>query len=315
MAKSLKCSELPFGISCVDTGLHRPELAACYLLEQDGMAGFIDTGVGNNVPGLMDLLKRKSIAPESVAYVMPTHVHLDHAGGAGRLMQELPNARLIMHPRGARHMIDPTRLCSGSMAVYGEERFKQIFGELVPVEADRVIEAADGYELDFNGRKLTFFDTPGHARHHYCIFDELSKGLFTGDTFGASYPALNTGRIPFIFPPTTPVQFDPGTWLVTLDRLMTLEPERIFLTHFGMQENVEVLVRLLKKAINDYVEIAKRYMDVDNPVGEIAGELMALSLNQLQAYNCGLGNKEIERLLAMDMDLNAQGLAHWLANR
>jgi len=315
MEVEVKYSSIGFGITCIDTQLHRPNMVACYLIEQDGVAGFIDTGVGNNVPMLMSLLKKKGLAPESVAYVMPTHVHLDHAGGAGRLMQELPNANLLIHPRGARHMIDPSRLQAGSLAVYGEKLYKKIFGELVPVPPHRVVEVSDGYELDFNGRTLTFFDTPGHARHHYCIYDPLSKGLFTGDTFGASYGELNRGRTPFIFPPTTPVQFDPIAWKSTLERLMTLQPQRIFVTHFGMHENVEMLTKLLEQSIEEYVAIAEDLKDTENPAAKIRDAIMGLSLNILLDSDCGIGSDQIKSLLHMDMELNAQGLAHWLATR
>ena len=308
-------SNLSFDITCIDTQLHRPNMVACYLIEHDGMAGFIDTGVGNNVPMLINLLKRKGISLDSVAYVMPTHVHLDHAGGAGRLMQELPNAKLIMHPRGARHMIEPERLQAGSMAVYGEKLYQEIFGELVPVPPHRVIEVGDGYELDFNGRKLIFLDTPGHARHHYCIYDALSSGIFSGDTFGASYSELNAGRIPFIFPPSTPVQFDPIAWKETLERLMTLQPKRIFVTHFGMHENVGLLVKLLKQMIEQYVEIAEEVKESDNPAEKISDGIMRLSINMLLDNECGLDIDQIKSLLHMDMVLNGQGLAHWLTIR
>jgi glyoxylase-like metal-dependent hydrolase (beta-lactamase superfamily II) len=315
MEIEIKTSSFPHGITCIDTQLHRPNMVACYLIEHEGMAGFIDTGVGNNVPMLMSLLKKKGIAPESVAYVMPTHVHLDHAGGAGRLMQELPNAKLLIHPRGARHMIDPSRLQAGSLAVYGEKRYKKIFGELIPIPANRVVEINDAHELDFNGRKLTFFDTPGHARHHFCIYDAQSKGLFTGDTFGASYGELNRGRVPFIFPPTTPVQFDPVAWKRTLDRLIALQPERIFVTHFGMHENVETLTKSLQQSLDDYVAIAEDLKDTDNPAERIREAIMNLSINTLLDSDCGLARDQIKSTLEMDMELNAQGLMHWLATR
>ncbi len=307
--------DLPFDITCIDTQLHRPNMVACYLIEQDGMAAFIDTGVGNNVPMLMNLLKLKGISPDSVAYVMPTHVHLDHAGGAGRLMLELPNAKLLIHPRGGRHMVDPGKLQAGSIDVYGKKLYNKVFGELVPVPKQRVVEVGDGYELDFNGRKLIFYDTPGHARHHYCVYDALSNGLFTGDTFGASYSELNGGRIPFIFPPTTPVQFDPIAWRATLERLMVLAPERIFVTHFGMHENVEFFVRSLQQMIGQYVAIAEELGEEENPAQKITEAIMALSLNTLLENGCGLGNEQIKSLLQMDMEINAQGLVHWLATK
>jgi glyoxylase-like metal-dependent hydrolase (beta-lactamase superfamily II) len=315
MAMELKFQDFLFGITCIDTQLHRPEMVACYLVEHKGKAAFIDTGVGNNVPMLLELLRHKSLPLDSVAYVMPTHVHLDHAGGAGALMQALPNAKLVMHPRGARHMIDPSKLQQGSIAVYGEARYQQIFGALVQVPQDRVIQVNHGDELDLNGRKLKFFDTPGHARHHYCVFDELSQGLFTGDTFGASYRELNGGTVPFIFPPTTPVQFDPESWHKSLDLLMSLEPQRIFVTHFGMHENVLLLVKQLHTAIDDYVNIAESNASQSDPLQSISDEIMELSFNNLMHSNVSLSKEKINELLKMDVQLNAQGLVHWLQVR
>ncbi len=225
--------QMPSSITCVDTGYFRPRLAACYLIEQGDQAAFVDTGTSRTTPRLLELLRIRSIVPESVAYVMPTHVHLDHAGGAGALMSQLPNAKLVVHPRGARHMIDPSKLIAGAKAVYGDAAFRERFGEIIAVPEERVVIANDGFTLDLNGRSLLFLDTPGHARHHYSIFDGISKGFFTGDVFGLSYREFDTAAGAFIFPTTTPVQFDPDAWHASLDRLLSYAPELMFLTHFG----------------------------------------------------------------------------------
>ncbi|PCJ23258.1 MAG: MBL fold metallo-hydrolase [SAR86 cluster bacterium] len=276
------------------------------------MAGFIDSGTSNSVPILLQVLEKKGIAKESVAYVMPTHVHLDHAGGAGELMQLFPNATLLIHPRGARHMIDPAKLEQGSLAVYGEEAFGKMFGRLTPVPAVRVQETEDEFELDFNGRKLVFLDTPGHARHHYCIYDEQSQGLFTGDTFGASYPELNKGKNRFIFPPTTPIQFDPAAWLVSLDRLMSFKPERIYVTHFGMHENLPSLLMLLRSTIESYADTAQELSDSNNREKEIEESILQSSIDYLTDQQCEVDLTTIKMLIGRDMELNAQGLEHWL---
>lgn len=279
------------------------------------MAGFIDTGTNNSIPILLEVLRRKGISRERVAYLMPTHVHLDHAGGSGGLMQEFPNAELLVHPRGARHLIDPTRLAQGSEKVYGPGALRDKFGELHPVAAERVREMPDESELDFNGRKLLFLDTPGHARHHYCIYDELSQGVFTGDSFGASYPELNYGRARFIFPPSTPVQFDPPVWIATLDRLMSFKPSRIFVTHFGMHEEVDVLAEQLKRGIKDYADTALEFVAAENREERICQAILQASINYLLDQQCGLDVPAIKQLIQLDMELNAKGLEHWLVTR
>lgn len=305
-----------FGITCVDTGLIRKGLAACYLIEHEGVAGFIDTGTSNTVPGLLALLDHKGINREQVRWVMPTHVHLDHAGGVGALMQALPEATLLVHTRGARHLVSPEKLQAGAMAVYGESRYMKLFGGLVPVPAERVTEIGDGHVLDFNGRELLFLDTPGHARHHYCIHDCASEGIFTGDTGGVSYPELNTLQA-FVFPPTTPVQFDPQAWYTSIERLQGLKPERLFVTHFGMHRNPQAFLDALRSSIAEYVEVAQRHADqasdAESTAGAIQEELMALSLAHLAKAGCSQSAESARFLLKGDMELNAKGLAHWLA--
>lgn len=305
--------ELGNGITCIDTMLQRRGMAACYLLEHQGMVAFIDTGTNNSVPILLEVLKRKGISPDAVAYVMPTHVHLDHAGGAGGLMQQCRNATLIIHPRGARHMIEPAKLEAGSLAVYGEEVFNKLFGRLIAVDSNRVQLAEDESELDLNGRKLLLLDTPGHARHHYCVYDEISRGLFTGDTFGASYPELNQGRSRFIFPPTTPVQFDPPAWLSSLDRLMSLNLQRVYVTHFGMHEEVPALVKLLRQSIQDHAATGQEYVDTENRTDRIAQSLLQAGINYLLDAQCGVDVDNIRALIGLDMELNARGIDHWLS--
>lgn len=303
------------GITCIDTMLGRRGLASCYLIEQNGMLGFIDTGTSNSVSIMLEVLRRKGFSREQVAYIMPTHVHLDHAGGVGGLMREFSQAQLIVHPRGARHMIDPKKLEAGALAVYGEEIYQKLFGNLIPVDPLRVIHAEDEMVLDFSGRELLFLDTPGHARHHYCIFDKASNGLFTGDTFGASYPELNGGRAPLIFPPTTPVQFDPDAWTQSLKRLMSLSPQRVFLTHFGMHEGLSDLATQLRLTIKDYADIAREYANHSHRSERIASALLQASVNHLLDQQCGVPEDRIRNLLASDMSLNAQGLDFWLSTQ
>ncbi len=311
-SSGVRYQDLDHGISCIDVELQNPGVASCYLLVSGDEAAFIDCGTGNSVPLLLEVLRLKGLTAGQVRYVIPTHVHLDHAGGAGGLMAQCPNAELVVHPRGARHMIDPGKLEQGALAVYGESRFRRLFGQLTPVVEERVISAEDGMRLDFNGRELLFLDTPGHARHHVCIFDEAAQGMFTGDTFGASYPQLNAGRARFIFPPTTPVQFDPQAWQLSLDRLLSLMPARVYLTHYGAHEQPEALATRLRQSIAEYAEVAVKFVDASNREARIESALMQAALDHLKDQQCGLDNEQIRAILAMDMRLNAQGLDHWL---
>lgn len=308
--------DLAHDILCIDTGYGRPRLTAAYLLRADGRAAFIDTGTYHSVPRLLQALDQCGVARTAVDYVIPTHVHLDHAGGAGELMRMLPNARLVVHPRGAPHLIDPTRLIAGTSAVYGEAEYRRRFGEIVPVPPERVLEAPDGYALSLGSRRLGFIDSPGHARHHFCVYDAQSRGFFTGDTFGISYREFDTERGPFVFATTTPPQFDPEAWEGTLERLLAYHPERMYLTHFGCVENVQPLAADLRASIRAFARLA---MEGDSASEERTERLQRAMLAQLleaaRAHGCTMPQARMVELLGFDVELNVQGLEAWLERR
>ncbi len=307
--------DLGHGITRIDSGMVRDELAACYLMQGGNEYALIETGTNNSVPRIMDLLKQRNIRPAQVKYVIPTHVHLDHAGGVGGLMQCLPEATLLVHPKGARHLIEPGKLKAGAIAVYGEAEFAKVYGDIIPVEASRVLSMEDGSEALLGGRKLVFLDTPGHARHHFCVFDPESQGIFTGDTFGLAYPALTTAKGPFIIPTTTPVQFEPEALKQSIRRLLALLPERMYLTHYGVVGNPQVLGERLLGMVDDYVALALAERDaggVEDLEGRLLERMRAYLFGRARLHGCGLTDDELERLLGMDLRLNAQGLGVWL---
>lgn len=304
----LNYHELGHGISRVDTFYVRPGLASCYLIEQNGHAAFIDCGTHYTVASLVKLLDEKNIPIENLDYVIPTHIHLDHAGGAGELMRLAPNAQLIVHPRGTRHMEDPSRLQAGATAVYGEAEFKKHYSHLTPIEQQRIISAKDGFCLDFQGRKLTFLDTPGHAKHHVCIIDKSSQGMFTGDTFGVAYPELSTPTATFIFPPSSPVDFDPSAWEESIDRLIATGAQRAYLTHYGVVENLQVLAVMLKDTIKAFVQFTKNKPSHTELSTLVTDHL----LRGAQQTGCLLNQQEITDILQLDIDLITQGLEVWI---
>ena len=307
--------DLAAGVTCIETHYHRPGLAACYLIRQGEEAAIVDTGTARTTPHILALLRYKGIAPEQVRYVVPTHVHLDHAGGSGQLMAALPEARLLAHPRGAAHLIDPTRLRAGTVAVYGEETFRREYGELLPVPAERVVAVEDGFRFRLEERSFTCLDSPGHARHHFCVWDPESRGLFTGDTFGISYPELTVDGRPFMFLPSTPVQFDPDAWHRTLERLLEPGPERIFLTHYGEVQGPAGMAQALHGEIDAYAALALASADSEAPAAAIEQRLREHILDRLARHGCNIGSEEFDYLLGMDIHLCAQGLEVWLRRR
>jgi len=306
-------TELGHGISLIDAEYLYPGVVAVYLLQQDDQLAIIETGTANSAASILALIENHGFSTDNVSYIIPTHVHLDHAGGAGELMQHCKKAQLVIHPYGARHMIDPSKLIAGTIGVYGEEKFRELYGELKPIDASRVIEAPDNFELMLGQRRLRFLDTPGHARHHFCVYDEASQGIFAGDTFGLSYPNLITEAGPFIFPTTTPIQFDPPALLQSIDRLIALQPKQMYLTHFGSIEPTDAVVNQLKKRIHHFTQIALAEMHNDGErLQNIERRLREYLLAELAMMQCHQPVEFCEQFLRNDISLNAQGLDIWL---
>lgn len=302
-----------YGISSIDAQFHRPKRAAIHLIVEKGAAALVDTGTSFSIPGVIEALKQKNIAIEDVAYIILTHIHLDHAGGASECMRLFPNAKLVVHPRGASHMANPERLVAGAIGVYGEAEFRRVYGEIYPIEASRIIEAPDESRIDLNGRSFLFLDTPGHARHHNCIYDERSQSFFTGDTFGVSYRELDVNGLEFVFPTTSPVQFDPVAAHASIDRIMTFQPRHAYLTHYSKIANLARHAESMHDLIDAHVEIAQAAKnDVSNRQYVISEALSNLLLQRLAEHGCRLPRPELDELLRSDIRLNTLGLIHWL---
>ncbi|NII05684.1 MBL fold metallo-hydrolase [Luteibacter anthropi] len=303
------------GIHTIDTGFGRPSFDAAYLVVERGRGAFIDSGTSHSVPRLLDAADKAGLQPADIDWVILTHVHLDHAGGAGELMRHLPNARLAVHPRGARHMIDPSILIAGATAVYGEAAMRRDYGDIVPVPEDRVVEATDGFVVDLAGRALLCIDAPGHARHHIAIHDERANAFFTGDVFGLSYRELDTAKGPFILPTTSPVQFDPDEAHASIDRMLRYKPEAMYLTHYGRVEDVRRLATNLHEQIDAMVAMARRHAGDADREALMAEDFRALYVRRALAHGVSLPPEEIAKLLKIDIRLNAQGVAVWLGKR
>ncbi|MBL92738.1 MAG: MBL fold metallo-hydrolase [Myxococcales bacterium] len=295
-------------ITAINTGDQRDMMISSHLMTHEGHALFVDCGTNHCVPRLLEVLHEKGFSPKHVDYVILTHIHLDHAGGAGTLMQALPHAKLLVHPRGQRHMIDPSKLFAGATAVYGEAFMLENYGELLPIDADRIITPADDEVLDWHGRPLRFLHTEGHAKHHFCIWDAQSKHMFTGDTFGLSYREFDTAHGAFIFPTTTPVHFDPQAMHASIDRLLTYQPEGMLLTHFSQVRNVSRHAERLHQQIDDFVAMAQANPSQD----ALAEKLMTYLIAQLREHGVTLPDAQCKAVLQIDVDINAQGLLFWL---
>lgn len=308
--------DLGDGVHAIDTGFQRPRFDAAYLVVQDGRAAFIDTGTNHAVSRLLASLQALGLTPASVDWVIPTHVHLDHAGGVGLLMEALPSARALVHPRGLRHMVDPKALWLGALAVYGEEEMLRSYGRLVPVPADRAEASHDGQVISLAGRPLLLIDAPGHARHHHAIWDQRSRGWFTGDTFGLSYREFDADGRAWVLPTTTPVQFEPDALKSTVMRMLGFEPLRMYLTHYGpiggSQNQVRRLAGDLLVQIDEVSALATSLREAPDRHERLKAGLMASWLEGLNQRGWQGDMAQAAEWLGMDAELNAQGLAVWL---
>jgi glyoxylase-like metal-dependent hydrolase (beta-lactamase superfamily II) len=303
------------GVYAIDIRLQRPRLAATHLVVDAGQAAFVDAGTSLAVPRLLEALAGTGLAPDAVRYVFLTHVHLDHAGGAGELLRHLPQAELVLHPRAAAHMIEPQRLVAAAEAVYGAAHFREHYGVVAPVDADRVRVVAAGERLTLGARRLDVLHTPGHALHHLALFDAASRSLFTGDTFGLSYREFDTAAGAFVFATTSPTQFDPVQLHDSVDRLVALGADVAYLTHYSRVGNLEKLGADLHADIDACVRIAIDCAAAPDPASRMRPRLHAHLAARLDAHGCTLDAAQRQALLDGDVTLNADGLVAWLARR
>ena len=309
----MELTDYDFGIAAIDSGYGRPRLNAIHLIVEGDRAALVDTGVNSSVPRVLAALAAKGLAPEQVEYVFLTHVHLDHAGGAGELMRQLPRARLTVHPRGARHMADPSRLVAGTVAVYGEAATRKIYGTVIPVAPERIVETPEGTVLALGQRELRFLDTPGHARHHVAIVDGRSGHVFTGDTFGLSYRELDCGGRQFVIPTTSPVQFDPAAAIRSVERIAALAPPAIYVTHYSQVRDIPRLASDMRRLIEAHAALAHAARDAGTGRAErLRAGVERIVLEEARRQGWALRDDEILAVLGGDIELNAQGLACWL---
>ena len=303
------------GIFAVDTGFIRPRMDASHLLVEAGRAAFVDVGTHFSTENLLAALAALNLDVDAVEYVLLTHVHLDHAGGAGRLVRQLPRARVLVHPLGVAHMIDPSILVAATKGVYGEERFAREYGDVEAVAAGRIEAAEDGRRITLGRRTLELFHTPGHALHHLCIVDRDTAEVFTGDTFGVSYRELDTAAGAFIFPTTSPTQFDPAQLHASIDRILDYRPTAAYLTHYGRVDQLDKLAADLHSEIDVFVRIAQSLADEPSRTERMQRPLFEHLAGRLADHGFSGNTDRQHALLDGDVMLNAAGLHAWLSRR
>jgi glyoxylase-like metal-dependent hydrolase (beta-lactamase superfamily II) len=227
----------------------------------------VEAGPTNSVPNLLSGIQELGIAPEAIQYVAITHIHLDHGGGAGTLLKALPNAKVLVHPRGATHLIDPERLWPSSQTVLGF--VSEVFGKPEPVPKDRVVPITEGsIDLGDDG-KLTITETVGHASHHLSFQESFNGGVFPGDAAGTYLPDCN------VVVPTTPPPFFLEPALASLDKLTALHPTALYFTHFGIADDAINRLKAYKEQLKLWVKVAEEGVKAHLILEEIRDNIIA----------------------------------------
>ena len=303
------------GITAIDTEYLRPLLDASHLIVHHGRAAFVDTGTTHAVPLLLGALASRGVERDAVDWVFLTHIHLDHAGGAGALLKLLPNARVVVHPRGAPHLAEPAKLIAATRRVYGDSAYEALYGEIAPIPAVRMVSSEDGMTLDLAGREFLFLHTPGHALHHYVLVDRQADALFSGDTFGVSYREFDVEGREFVFPATTPTQFDPSQLHASVDRILGARPRAIYMTHYGRVTAIARLGADLHTGIDAYVALAERHANAPDRRARMCADMYEYMSEGLDRNGFNRDQARRHALIDPDIGINVDGLLSWLERR
>lgn len=297
-----------YGIDLFEEG--RPGRSSAYLIP--GVEPIlVETGSAASHETLVSALAELEVMPQDLRHIVITHVHIDHAGGVGQMMAAAPDALLHCHPRAVRHVIDPSRLEVGVRAVYGD-LLDRVFGLPTPVPAERVVAQQDQTAIETQDRTLIFYDTPGHAKHHVCIVDDRTRGLFSGDTVGIRYTPEYTGwNFDYGFPTTSPADFNPDVMLATLDRLESLGIARIYHTHYGVTDPAVRAFEFSRRGVGA-VQSVIAASTAETPLEEVEQRLCRAVAADLAAQ----GHAECSVApIRLDIGLNSQGILAYLQKK
>ena len=296
------------GIYGTDSFYEREGCTSIYIICSGGRYGIIESAANSSLPHLLSALDELGVDYANVDFLALTHVHLDHAGGAGSYMQKFPNAKLIVHPRGAKHMADPTALIEGVCEVYGKSETERMYGEIIPIDRERIISADDGYVFNIGDKKIITLETPGHAKHHNSYYDESDSVIFSGDAFGVSYSEMQTEKGRWAIPTTSPVQFSPEDMVSSINRMLALNPKKILLTHFGEVSNIGEAAEELCSTVQEYTKIAE---DAQGGFKMIKENVKKLHTDMCRKHNISNPEYYTDSILSTDTELNSQGLSCW----
>lgn len=301
------------GITAIDTFMGgRARYTAAYLLDATEPT-LVETGPGTSVEPVAAALRELGMAPDELAHIVLTHIHLDHAGGVGQLAERFPRATVWVHHRGAPHLVDPTRLVASTARVWGEREMRELFGPAKPVGDERVRPLHDADVIRLDDRELEVLDTPGHASHHVALVDSRTGAVFTGDALGIHVPDL-----PVLRPATPPPEFDLGRYIASIERIRDAARSILLFAHFGPLPDVDATCELAIRRVRDWASVVEDALRETEDPDELAARLEATALDDIETGSEASLDLEMleDRLrLLSSIRMNAQGLARYWKKR
>jgi glyoxylase-like metal-dependent hydrolase (beta-lactamase superfamily II) len=283
-------------------------VTASYLLEGDDGFALVDVGPGNTLETVKAGIQGSGHDLADLQAIILTHIHLDHAGAAGALAQRAPNARVFVHPLGAPHLVDPSRLLASATQIYGDQ-MDALWGDMTPVPAERITTLADGETVRFGARTLWACHTPGHAVHHIAYHDAARDALFAGDVAGVRLEGVD-----YVRPPTPPPDLDLEQWSTSIARLREMRLDRLYLPHFGVAHSVEAHFSALEARLYAWGELVLAGMRQQKDTEALAADLAAASEPELAAARAS-GGASHSYEVATNYLMSAQGYQRYFRKK
>lgn len=295
----------------------RKEFAACYLIEHQHRFVLVENNTVPCWPLVQAQMHQLGARIDNLDFHFITHIHLDHAGATGEVAKAYPKTMILGHPRALRHAVNPEKLIQSARSVYGTEAFEKLYGQISPVPANQIRELSDGEIIHWQDERIHVLHTPGHAKHHSCFHFEKAQAVFTGDTFGIYYPQLQKKGAFFIFPSTSPTDYDPEQAKLSIDRIASLGDLTFYPTHFGPMIQGKLAHARLSLFLDHSYQLCQKALNSLTTGQELAQFFSRSLLDFYAQYILSLGlvfTNEDWELLGLDLNLNGQGLAHYVEN-
>ncbi|MGM9965883.1 MAG: MBL fold metallo-hydrolase [Rummeliibacillus sp.] len=307
-----KIADHLYSIDTNDLGLKNRTTS--YIIVDDKIA-LIETSASPSIPYILNALEELHIKPSDIDYLILTHIHLDHAGGAGVMMKYCPNATVLVHPKGVRHLVDPIRLIASARSVYGEN-FDAIFGEILPIQEKQLYAIGDREIIRLGSSTLTFYYTKGHANHHISIHESLTNGMFVGDTTGVYYPDMTGEEFDVILPSTSPNQFDPNLMEDSIQLFEKIKPNVLYFGHYGSYTHPQFAYAEVRRYLPIFMDAGRQTMKEETDFTKQVQRTEEILTNSIFAelQTKGLSKDHpVFKIIPLDLAVSAMGIIDYLS--